>query len=290
MKKTILPLLLILLTLQQLPINAAVAKVSQEFSYTEGNYTLIIEGYDWGPTVKKVVIPMADLVTEVNTSDFTVSVMRSKEGVEMQPAESKGDREVLFAYVSDETGNRLTEGNHATLVLLVHPNNPLDSPIKYIFKEGRGSNQWIDYSLNITHTPTSKVWDTEAGRIYPELDRFDLKGTHTSNGSTLSYGSFEPESISSKTPLIIWLHGGGEGGTDPSIALIANKATNYATDEIQAYFGKAYVLVPQTPTFWMQSESGNYTRGDTDDIYNKALFNLYRWLFKWWLYEPQINT
>ena len=274
MKKTILPLLLILLTLQQLPINAAVANVSQESSYIEGNYVLIIEGYDWGPMVKKVVIPMADVVTEVNASDFKVAVMRSKEGVEMQPSEAQGGREVLFAYISDEKGNRLIEGNHVTLVLLVHPNNPLDSPIKYVFKEGRGSNQWIDYSMNITHTPTSKIWDTEADRIYSDLDRFDLKGTYTSDGTTLSYGSFEPEGTPTKKPLIIWLHGGGEGGTDPSIALIANKATNYATDEIQSYFGGAYVLAPQTPTFWMQSESGDYTRGDTDDIYNKALFDL----------------
>ena len=274
MKKSLLPLLLILFTLQQLPMKAAVAKVSQESGYTEGNYTLIIEGYDWGPAVKKVVVSIKDVVTEANASDFSVAVKRTKEGVEMQPAESQGDREVLFAYVSDEEGNRIAEGNHISLVLLVHPNNPLDSPIKYIFKNGRGSNQWIDYRMNITHTPTSKIWDTEAERIYSDLDRFDLEGTYTSDGTALSYGSFEPEGASTKMPLIIWLHGGGEGGTDPSIALIANKATNYATPEIQSYFGGAYVLVPQTSTFWMQSVSGDYTRGDTEDIYNKALFNL----------------
>ncbi len=274
MKKSLLPLLLILFTLQQLPINAAVAIVSQESSYIEGNYIIIIEGYDWGPAVKKVVIPMADVVTEVEASDFSVAVKRTKEGVEMQPAESQGDREILFAYVSDEAGNRLTKGNHISLVLLVHPNNPLDSPIKYIFKNGRGSNQWIDYSMNITHMPTSKIWDTEADRIYSDLDRFDLKGTYTNDETTLSYASFEPEGASTKMPLIIWLHGGGEGGTDPSIALIANKATNYATQEIQSYFGGAYVLVPQTPTFWMQSATGEYTRGDKDDIFNKALFSL----------------
>tara|TARA_R110002074_G_scaffold161480_11_gene319615 strand:- start:91040 stop:92350 length:1311 start_codon:yes stop_codon:yes gene_type:complete len=274
MKIKLLPLVLILLSLQQLPVNAAVAKVSQESNYLEGNYTLIIEGYDWGPAVKKVVIPLADVVTEVNASDYSVAVKRSKEGVEMQPAEAQGNREILFAYVSDQAGNRIAEGNHISLVLLVHPNNPLDSPIKYIFKDSRGRNQWIDYHMSITHTPTSKIWDTEGDRIYLDLDRFDLKGTYTNDGTTLSYASFVPEGMSSKIPLIIWLHGGGEGGTDPSIALIANKATNYATEELQSYFGGAFVLVPQTPTFWMESVSGDYTRGDTEDIYNKALFNL----------------
>ncbi len=74
--------------------------------------------------------------------------------------------------------------------------------------------------------------------------------------------------------MIVWLHGGGEGGTDPSIPLIANKATNYATTNIQSLFGGAYVLVPQTPTFWMQSFAGDYTRGNREDIYNKVVFDL----------------
>ena len=274
MKRALLSYLLFLLTFHQGTLLANESTSDYKQLVIDKNYTLIIEGYDWGPAVKKVVIPMAEKTSKVNASDFKVSVVRSKEGVEMQLAEAKGDREVLFAYVSDEKGNRLTEGNHVTLVLLVHPNNPLDSPIKYIFKEGRGSNQWIDYRMNITHMPTSKIWDNEVDRIYSDLDKFDLKGTYKSDGISLSYGSFEPESTSNKTPLIIWLHGGGEGGTDPSIALVANKATNYATDEIQAFFGEAYVLAPQTPTFWMQSQSGDYTRGDTDDIYNKALFDL----------------
>jgi len=65
MKKSLLPLLLILFTLQQLPMKAA---VSQESSYAEGNYTIIIEGYDWGPSVKKVVVPINDLVTEANAA------------------------------------------------------------------------------------------------------------------------------------------------------------------------------------------------------------------------------
>lgn len=86
--------------------------------------------------------------------------------------------------------------------------------------------------------------------------------------------SYTPSITVKKSPLIVWLHGGGEGGTDPSIPLIANKATNYATTNIQSLFGGAYVLVPQTPTFWMQSFAGDYTRGNREDIYNKAVFDL----------------
>jgi len=150
----------------------------------------------------------------------------------------------------------------------------LSSPIKYIFKDGRGSNKWINYDLNIAHIPSQKTWSSEGGRIVPPLDRFDLTGTFSQNGISLTYGAYKPQNSNNKSPLIIWLHGGGEGGTDPGIALIANKAWNYASDDIQSIFGGAHVIAPQTPTFWMQSESGEYTRGDKNDIYNEALMGL----------------
>ncbi len=66
------------------------------------------------------------------------------------------------------------------------------------------------------------------------------------------------------------MHGGGEGGVDPSIPLVANRAANYASDEIQAIFEGAHVLVPQTPTRWMDSGDGT-TSGQTDDIYFEAV-------------------
>ncbi|WP_419211605.1 prolyl oligopeptidase family serine peptidase [Maribacter sp. X9] len=287
MKYKILSFLFLILLLQPIAVLAIEPGTSQNENIFEGNYTLILEGYDWGPAAKKVVIPMSETITETKASDFKVTVQRSLNGVEMSPAEASGSREVLFVYISDENGHRIPEGKHVTLVLMVHPNNPLDSPIKYVVKEGRGANQWIDYKLKINHTPSSKIWDTEAARIYNDLNRFDLSGTHSFEGTNLTYGSFTPKITSKKSPLIIWLHGGGEGGTDPSIPLVANKATNYATPEIQAFFNGAFVLAPQSPTFWMQSVDGDYTRGDKEDIYNKALFNLIETYVS---EHPQIDT
>jgi predicted peptidase len=125
-----------------------------------------------------------------------------------------------------------------------------------------------------TQTADNRVWDSENKRILPLVDDFDVTGSDTHTGQNLSYAVFEPKGTDEKFPLIIWLHGGGEGGTDPSIPLVANKAANYASEEIQAIMGGAYVLVPQSPTFWMQSASGEYTRGDSNDIYNEALMGL----------------
>ncbi len=246
---------------------------AQETGFDD-SYTLIVEGYDWGPGVNKVVLPMGESISEVNASDFLVEARRSADGVQMSPQEAQGTRKVLHAYVSNQAGKLTKEGNHATLVLLVSPTDPLGSPMKYIFKDGRGSNKWIDYKLDITHKASQKKWNSESARMRPQIDKFDLNGTYGQDGIDLTYASYVPKTGDGKSPLIIWLHGGGEGGTDPSIPLSANKATNYASDEIQTIFGGAYVLVPQSPTFWMQNADGEYTRGDKNDIYNVALMGL----------------
>ncbi|MCW5515755.1 glucan-binding protein [Muriicola sp. Z0-33] len=242
---------------------------------TSLTYNLIIEGFDWGPAVNKVVLDADTLITEARAGDYSVIANRSMTGVEFSSKEASGKRDVIYAYVSDENGIRKDQGKYVTLILYVGPDEVLGSPIKYVRTNNRGSNQWIDYKLTITNTANNTSWNEERKRIKPGIDIFDLSGRFTYNKDlTLSYASYTPETNKEKSPLIIWLHGGGEGGTDPSIPLIANLAANYASANIQKYFNGAYILAPQSPTFWMQSESGAYTRGNNNDIYNEALKSL----------------
>jgi poly(3-hydroxybutyrate) depolymerase len=242
-------------------------------STAKDKYTLIIEGYDWGPAVNKVVLPVSDTLASMGKEAFRVTAHRSTQLAEMGPEESEGQRKVVYTYRSDGKGKRLAHGDHVTLVLYVAPNEVLGSPIKYIRANNRGSNQWLDYRMSVTHVPTGRSWNSEGHRLIPPIADFDLQGRYTQNGTTLSYASYAPNETG-KHPLIIWLHGGGEGGTDPSIPLLANKAAHYASDNIQAYFGGAFVLVPQSPTFWMQAANGDYTRGQEDDVYNAVLMGL----------------
>jgi predicted esterase len=241
---------------------------------TDGSYTVVVEGYDWGPAVNKVILPMEDSITAASAGNYTVSVERSADGVEMQAGEATGERKVIYAYVSDELGNLADSGNHVTLTLFVSPDHVLGSPIKYVRRDNRGSNVWINYKMTIKDSVNT--WNKEAARIRTGIDNFDLTGSFSHGDITMSYASYAPSDENGKSPLIIWLHGGGEGGTDPSIPVIANKAVNYASEAIQSIFDGAFVLVPQSPTFWMQSASGDYTRGNVDDIYNEALMELIR--------------
>ncbi|MCP9770483.1 glucan-binding protein [Lacihabitans sp. LS3-19] len=238
-------------------------------------YTAIIEGFDWGPMVNKVVVGLNAPAKSVDMADYSVYAERSHDCAEVPVADAKGNRTVIFAYVSDSKGSRLEEGSFVTLILYVAPNLSICSALQYSRKAECRGNQWVNYKMTVTNNKTNQVWDKEKGRIMPIIDEFDLSGKYEyETGKSLTYAHFIPKKSASKAPLIIWLHGGGEGGTDPSIALTANKAFNYASPEIQKYFGGAYVLVPQTPGAWMHDKDGKTQSGNGEDVYNVGLMAL----------------
>lgn len=120
-------------------------------------------------------------------------------------------------------------------------------------------------------------------RYVPQIDKF-TKGSTTYEdeefGSiTLTYADFKPSgaSTATKKPLIIWFHGGGEGGTDTTIPLSANKACEFASDKTQSIFGGAYVLAPQTPTKWMDDGtkiSKGTEKSNALSMYSRSAINL----------------
>lgn len=252
------------------------------------DYTLIVEGFDWGPMVNKVIVGLDAPTKTVDMQDYAVMAERSHNCAEVPAAFAKGSRTVVFAYVSDNKGNRLEEGSFITLVLTVAPNSPISSALQYSQKAACRGNQWVDYKVTVTNTKTNQMWNKEKNRIMPLVDEFDLTGKYQYEaGKTMSYAYFAPKKAAAKAPLIIWLHGGGEGGTDPTIPLIGNKAFNYASSDIQKYFGGAYVLVPQCPGAWMQNKEGVMQPGSSEDVYNIGLMALIKEFVKT---HPGIDT
>jgi predicted esterase len=250
--------------------------LDSENSMAVGEYTVFIEGYDWGPAVSKVVISMGEIVSSVEISDFTIQVERKSDCGEVSDNAS-GKRTIVYGYVSDENGNRVGEGENITLVMSVGPNLRLNLPYQSFRTETCNGTYWLDYNMTITNSKSNKVWNKEVNRIMPIVDKFDLSGKFTSDTITLTYASFVPKSNNKKSPLLIFLHGGGEGGTDLTLPLLANRTANYASDEIQYYFEGAYVLVPQCATRWMDNGKGGATRGQENDIYNAPLMALIKY-------------
>jgi predicted peptidase len=98
----------------------------------------------------------------------------------------------------------------------------------------------------------------------PEVDAF----TRHATASGLNYRLFSPAGRRGRegAALVVWLHGGGEGGLrtddgrvyyDNETQLRANRgALGFATPEAQELFGGAYVLAPQSTSAWMLDGDG----------------------------------
>jgi predicted esterase len=236
-----------------------------------------VDGFDWGPGVNGVIISMEDTLSEADPLDYSVYAERKTDCKDLEGDKASGERTIVNAYVSDEWGNPVEKGTYLTLVLFVSPLEPLTSPFVYTDDGKCDGNSWVDYRVTITDRKGNRFWDRETGRISRLMDRFDLTGRYRySDTLTMSYAFYRPGKSNGSTPLIIWLHGGGEGGTDLSLPLLANRAANYASDEIQAIFEGAFVLVPQCPGAWMDNKKGVMTHGKEDDVYHVALMQLIR--------------
>lgn len=238
---------------------------------TETTYSSVIEVKDWGATITKLVVDMGKEVTgSVDTDSFRVEVERSDERGE-EPLHEKGERKVTGAYVSDGEGNPVENGRYISLELEYGPDLPLGNALNY----AEGSNAWIDCEYTITQEKDigdfSGIIAKECtGNKKLEIEDFDISNGNY-EGIEFSIADYKPEENGEKQPLIIWLHGGGEGGTDATIPLAANRAVSFASQDIQNYFGGAYVLIPQCPTFWMEGQSG---MADGTSIYEDGLMSL----------------
>jgi len=240
-------------------------------------YVTISEITDFGPCVTKIILPLPDKVDAQALSQDTfgvylekrdiktgeiINLNKSHESTELVP--QKGYRRVLNAYPSDESGNRKQVGEFIALELEINPMNPLSSELAYIHP----LNRYVRNDFCITQTKAIQASRASlTGLQYTKLDtaiRTQTQGWNNKITShpelPLHYGFYQPEQQEEKHPLIIWLHGAGEGGSDPTLAYTGNKVVNLASEEIQKFFGGAYVLAPQSPTMWMDDGSGQYTK------------------------------
>jgi dipeptidyl aminopeptidase/acylaminoacyl peptidase len=135
----------------------------------------------------------------------------------------------------------------------------------YIVSAGR--NVQLDLTYTITqNAPISvrgrrpvTIAEFVQGRLSnPEVDAF----SYGTSASGLKYRLSTPARQASgrgRRPLVVWLHGGGEGGLlsenyyDNETTLRANRgALGFATPEAQQIFAGAYVVAPQSFSYWLE--------------------------------------
>jgi predicted peptidase len=129
---------------------------------------------------------------------------------------------------------------------------------------GKGRNVVLDLVYTITQTtpivlrnrrPVTIARFVQGALSDPEVDAFSY---HVSR-SGMNYRLYSPGRGRGRRPLVVWLHGGGEGGLleagyyDNETPLRANRgALGFATEQAQQIFGGAYVVAPQCPSYWIE--------------------------------------
>ncbi len=281
-------------------------------------YNTVLEGFDYGPFTSKVILKPSTALDSrtLDTDTFKVSSVSTYKDVDYATftvAETatphETEREVTAVYPSNAEGHYDAEGEYVALELAVHPGNQGTTPFVYDVVSGR--NSIVPYYFNISLADGAEVLtdagnsiellpassSEKVGEIRPINDEFEHNQKYSFGDIDLQYASFVPETASAdegSNPLIIWLHGAGEGGTDTNVVVLGNEVVNLATDDIQQYFGEtgAYVLAPQSPTMWMDVDGTNVYNHSVEDsqgksYYTEALMSLIDTYVK---ANPEIDT
>ncbi len=199
---------------------------------------------------------------------------------------------------TDEYGRPDPEGMYYTVYPVSGPDIEWNQAFQYHMDIGRN----LYRNLSMEGLKCVKTVCPEA-EVFKK--RVPFKGLKTEDGKEikLRYRDYLPgpyqdrkenrRSRRETLPLIIWLHGQGEGGQDPSIPLLGNRVTSLAQETVQMYFPKtgAAVLVPQCPTMWMDVDGKEHWNvddlsSDGGSYYSKALEGLIR---KYVQYHPEID-
>lgn len=272
-------------------------------------YRQIVTAGDFGPWVSKLVL---DLPAEVDEGDVraeafnvfcerrvraTGQVLMRRERWQQGPLPSRGYVTVRDAYPCDEAGARRSRGSHVALELT-------EDRLNKAIEGGVMGSKMLALAYRVTQLSPLPAEGEEAplaGLAFDECAGVEcpaLAGwsTHqgTFDGTELAYGVFEPDFASleaprhlfgkvlppvlaagQKVPLVLWLHGAGEGvgqaPGEPERAWLGNRVTGISDKLIQQRLGgAAYVVCPQSPSFWM--DNGVEQLGESNQsIYSRPL-------------------
>jgi predicted peptidase len=239
-------------------------------STTSVGFTLNAEVLDGGEQVTSITLNTARLgpinPASLTTGTFSVHA-KATSPIPLAP----GDL-IFSEYDLDRpvTAIRLDHRGNIVLDLAYAEGQVGGGTLGYIVSKGR--NVQLNLVYTITQNAPIALRDHRSltissfvqGRLSnPEVDAFSY---HVS-GSGMKYRLYSPtqggghtrSTGRGKRPLVVWLHGGGEGASlpdnyyDNETTLRANRgALGFATPEAQRIFSGAYVVAPQSTSFWIE--------------------------------------
>jgi predicted peptidase len=232
-------------------------------------FTLDAEVLDGGEQVTSITLHTARL-GPIDPRSLTTGSFRVHAKATSPIPIATGDQ-IFSEYDLDRpvTAARLDHWGNIVLELAYGEGQVGGGTLGYIASKGR--NVVLDLAYTITQNAPIVLRNRRSLTIArfvqgelsdPEVDAFSY---HVS-GSGMKYRLYSPgrgggfyAAGRGERPLIVWLHGGGEGGLlpdnyyDNETTLRANRgALGFATEQAQRIFGGAYVVAPQSFSYWIE--------------------------------------
>ncbi|MCA0296757.1 MAG: prolyl oligopeptidase family serine peptidase [Actinobacteria bacterium] len=265
MKKLRVLVVALLATLSLMAVSAPSAQAHKAPSPAKGTFTLNAEVLDGGQQVVSVTIDAGRLgikASSLDTDTFTVTATGTNPYTSLDPATVFGTYTDVTRTV---TGVHL-DGRGRIVIELAHGFTTAGA-FTFAWANSVGRNIMLDLTYTITQNKPITGRNgaeitlpalTQGAVVDPEVDAYGY-----GRAAGLNYRLYSPRGWG-KRPLVVWLHGGGEGGwaeaQNNDLPLIANRgALGFSTARAQAIFGGAYVLAPQATDFWLNDPAKGYS-------------------------------
>ena len=175
----------------------------------------------------------------------------------------KQEEEVSNVVTYEAVYHVLDDGPHVDQIVFDFPKNmeSYDLSVDSFDTDVAIESVEVDQDQVVLHLATLDVEPTFMNLLLDEdfelvsnglASELDLFG-YGESSSGLKYRDFEPSKGDAKHPLIIWLHGAGETGTDNVSHIAHNRgAVAFIQEDVQELFDFPYVLAPQASEHWME--------------------------------------
>ncbi|WP_314293862.1 prolyl oligopeptidase family serine peptidase [Leptotrichia massiliensis] len=287
--------------------NVKVSEKTVDLSNYNGvkKVSIFVQGFESGPAVSKVILEMADYrITNLDRNDWKIKT-------------NGFERKVMDVYVSNKKGEKAFDTGIITLELenKFNPDTLKYEGSPFAYNRQKFFNEWVkEYVVEIEGKVTidgkdylvNKKEDVINNRVSTDTELFNYRSSFSGNYKNpitkkienlkLEMAAYEPENfkLGAKKPLIVWLHGQGEGGTDPDIDILGTETSALAKEEIQKYFTAggtdtkgAFVLAVQSPTYWMDEGDGTNGNGSGNSRYTQILMDTIKEYVK---HNPYVDT
>ena len=223
-------------------------------SLASAEVTLVVSAYSFGPSVSALLVDAERPLTDDEINQLIVTTA----GIERE----------VEACTYDEAAHQLR--------IDLIDKNVMQCPL-FVNETGTGRRIWAETYPVVISGAIQADEDAINSRICPDASLFNVRMEHEG----IRLAAYEPEALAGNetNPLIIWLHGAGEGGDNIDVALLGNEVTLLAKEQIQRHFTSAdgtagaYVLIPQCTTMWMDEGDGKNGEGLGASRYTEALMD-----------------